>query len=245
MKTVRIVNNSSKSLFQSYLHPSPHLARGQIPQDPRDQLLDVRVGRSPKQIDQRGDTARVLDGPLVLVVLPPVRQVPQCAARVPVHVRIVVVEQLNQGRYTAQATRLLLVRVVHVAQVLQVSGGVRLDYVVRVAEETDHLRQIRVPPSHRLLVVVQRTRHPGHDRVARLQPLQVDLVVEHAGRHARGQRDRVALVVAGHVAGNLDRTHADARAVSDRPVRGRGHVTVGHFVLVWKTDSWNEFKFEL
>lgn len=115
---------------------------------------------------------------------------------------------------------------------LQVRGRVRLDDVVRVAEEAYHLRQIRVPPSHRLLVVVQRAGHPRHHRVAGLQPLQVDLVVEHTRWHARGEWNRVALVVARHVAGDCDRTYPDTGAVSDRSVWGRRHVTVGHFILV-------------
>lgn len=44
----------------------------------------------------------------------------------------------------------------------------------------------------------------------------------------------MALVVAGYIARNCDWTYPDTGAVSDRSIGGRRHVTVGHFILVWK-----------
>ena len=57
-------------------------------------------------------------------------------------------EQDDQRRDAAQRARLLLHRIVHVAEVLQVGGRVRLHHVVGVAQEVDDLVQVRVSESH-------------------------------------------------------------------------------------------------
>jgi len=51
------------------------LARRQVPQHPRHQLLAVDVLRLPQQVDQVGNAPGVFDRPLVLVILPTVRQI--------------------------------------------------------------------------------------------------------------------------------------------------------------------------
>lgn len=60
------------------------LARGHVPHDAGDQLLDVRFGGAAEQADEGADAAGVLDGALVLVVLAAVGEVAQGAARVAV-----------------------------------------------------------------------------------------------------------------------------------------------------------------
>ena len=78
--------NAEKQFFDA-LHKLPafdemrctHVARGQVPEDSGDEFFDLVVGGLPEEPHQGGDTSRVLDGPLVLVVLTAVAQVPEGA----------------------------------------------------------------------------------------------------------------------------------------------------------------------
>ena len=101
-----------------------HVARGQVPEDSGDEFFDLVVGGLPEEPHQGGDTSRVLDGPLVLVVLTAVAQVPEGADGVAVNLGRLTPrprrQERDQGGNAAQLAGLGLDRVVHVAQVLEV-----------------------------------------------------------------------------------------------------------------------------
>ena len=58
-----------------------YIAGRQIPQHPRDQLLDLIVGRLPQQPDEGGHTAGAFNRSLVLVVLTAVRQISEIGGK--------------------------------------------------------------------------------------------------------------------------------------------------------------------
>ena len=74
--------------------------------------------------------------------------VPERPASVAVDVGLLWRDEADEERDAAQEPRLLLNRVAVVAEVLQVSGRVRLDHGVGVVEESDHLVQVGIAPSH-------------------------------------------------------------------------------------------------
>ncbi len=123
------------------------LARGQVPQDGGDALLHRLVLGSLEQANQGGYAARVPDLDLVLVVGAAVGQVAEGTARIAMHIGHLAIQHVTQLAHAAEQTRLLLDRVVLVAQMLQIGRRVRLDLVGRVREVLDDLGQGWIAPA--------------------------------------------------------------------------------------------------
>jgi len=73
MRNDDVVDRDSKTIINDVALEV--LARRQVPQHPRLQLLAVDVLRLPQQDDQVGNAPGVFDRALVLVILPTVRQI--------------------------------------------------------------------------------------------------------------------------------------------------------------------------
>ena len=71
---------------------------------------------------------------------------PQRSTSVSVYFRYIVTEKSNQRWNSTELSRLGLDRVIHVAEVLQISGGVGLDDRVWILKELDDLMEIWVSP---------------------------------------------------------------------------------------------------
>ena len=79
---------------------------------------------------------------LIIIIEPAIGKVLECATSVLVDLMVLAIQQLHQQRDAVKAADLLFDVVVHVAQVCQVGGCVRLDCVTRVTQKVNHLLKI-------------------------------------------------------------------------------------------------------